>query len=767
VISVSNHLQKFIRYLRRGTASRASSSVIACLGFMLVPAAAWAASVSGTVYDPTGRPVRQAQVTLFRALEVLDHQQTRADGTFKFEGLASGQYQLNAIASGEASSKVEVAIQGNESKTFNLHMQLTAVQQQVLVSASLGEVPATEVGSSVSVVSGQEIQDRGAMSLLDVLPGIPGVEVSQSGRYGGVTGVYVRGGQSNYNLVMVDGIELNEFGGSFDFAPLPADGVQSVEVTRGPESALYGPNAVTSVINIVTTQGEGTPHFSVEAEGGNFYTRQFDGDGSGVTKGFDWGFNLSRMNTGGLVQNDNYRNQTVFLSLGYHRSVRRRLDFHFIGNANDAGAPGPYGSDPDDLFTGIDTYSRDKQNLFGWAGTYSEQINSKFRQVTSFDLSTNDYYFRSPYGDSYSNNMRAVVNTRSEVAISRTDYFVAGFEYNREQVKDTYIADANNEPFVLPRTSLAFFAENRWNPTHRLFITAGFRVDDLRTNALPPDAHGERPLLPASDVAKFNPRVAAAYMLRESHGHGLDGTRLHSSFGTGIRPPDGFDLAFTNNPNLKPETSTSFDVGVEQRLIDGKAVLDLTFFDNHFKNQIVTLGGSLTNLSSFTSGNLGNSLAEGMELSFKIHPVPSLDLGAEYTLDKTEVLSLDGSDVALAPLQVGQPLDAEPRNSAGFNVTWRHRNLMLNSNAYIRGQVLDVEPNYGLGACDESLPCQFEDPGYFRWDGGFSYHLPKGCQIFGRMDNMLNRKYEEVLGYPSLPFNFLAGVRYSFAPWRK
>ena len=145
------------------------------------------------------------------------------------------------------------------------------------------------------------------------------------------------------------------------------------------------------------------------------------------------------------------------------------------------GRPGPTGPTRTTCSTGIDTYSRDKQNLFGWEGNYSEQITSKFQQVTSVNVSTNDYYFRSPYGDSYSNNLRGVLNTRSEVAVSNKDFFVAGFEYNREQVEDTYIADNNGVPFVLPRTSLAFFAENRWSPTHRLYLTTGFRVDDLRT----------------------------------------------------------------------------------------------------------------------------------------------------------------------------------------------------------------------------------------------------------------------------------------------
>jgi outer membrane receptor protein involved in Fe transport len=514
----------------------------------------------------------------------------------------------------------------------------------------------------------------------------------------------------------------------------------------------------------------------VQAEGGSFTTRRFLGNGSGETHGFSWGFDLSRFNSGGVVQNDNYRNQTAFLSLGYHRGPRRRLDFHFIGNANDAGAPGAYGSDPDQLYNApiypggptnyqLGLLTRDKQNLFGWEGSYSEQITSKFQQVTTGNVSTNDYYFGSPLGDSYSNNLRGVLNTRSEVAVSSKDFFVAGFEYNREQVKDTYISDTNGVPFVLPRTSLAFFAENRWSPTHRLYLTTGFRVDDLRTQSLPADDYEDRPLLPASTVAKFNPRVAAAYMLRESHSGALDGTRFHASFGTGIRPPDGFELAGTNNPHLKPETSISFDAGIEQRFFAGKAVFDATYFNNHFKDQIVTVG-SLTNLSTFTSDNLGNSRAQGGEISFQVHPLRSLSMSVEYTLDATAVLSLNGASVALAPLQVGQPLLLQPRNSAGYNVTWRHGNLMLNTNAYIRGSALDVEPNDGLYACDLDLPCLFSDKGYVRMDGGFSYRLPKGVEIYGRMDNMLDKKYEEVLGYPSLPFNFIAGVRYSF-PTRK
>jgi outer membrane cobalamin receptor len=735
------------------------------LGALLVlfsATAVQAGALKGTVLDPSGRPVPQAHVTLLRSLAVVDQQQTDSQGVFKFAPLADGKYTLAVDAPGLASPQAEVEIYGAKIQTLELHLQLSAVQQQVVVSASLAGSLASEVGSSVSVVSGQEINDRAAQNVLDVLTGIPGVEASQAGRHGGATGVFVRGGESNYNLVMVDGMELNQFGGSFDFAPLPADGVQRVEVTRGPESALYGPNAVTSVINIVTLQGEGTPHFTLQAEGGSFTTRRFLADGSGLTHGLNWGFDVSRLDSGGLVANDQYRNQSAFLSLGYHRSQRRRLDFHFFGNANNAGAPGPYGSDPDGLFAGIDTISRDKQNMFGWEGSYSEQITSKFQQVTTGNVSTNDSYFRSPYGDSYSNNLRGVLNTRSEIAVSNKDFFVAGFEYNREQVEDTYIADNNGVPFILPRTSLAFFAENRWSPTHRLYLTTGFRVDDLRTHSLPADSSAGRPLLDPSTIVKVNPRVSAAYMLRESNGGSMDGTRLHASFGTGIRAPDGFNLAFTNNPHLKPEKSISFDTGIEQRFFQDKAVLDFTYFNNHFKDQIVTLGGSLTNLSSFASDNLGNSRAQGAEISFQVHPIKSLQMSAEYTLDNTVVLALNGTSQVLAPLQVGQELFRRPRNSGAYNLTWRHGNLMLNTNAYIRGPVLDIEPNYGAYACTLGMPCLFTNKGYVRVDGGFSYRLPRGVEIYGRLDNIVDQKYEEVFGYPSLPFNFLAGVRFSF-----
>jgi outer membrane receptor protein involved in Fe transport len=721
-----------------------------------------AATLQGTVLDPDGRLVRGAHVNLLTALKEIDVRQTDAEGRYVFDRLEPGAYQLVATAPGFSTAVISAELRRGQTKTADLRLQLSAVDQHVVVSASLGGALAPEIGSSITVVTHREMERRDTPNALEALQGITGLDVNQTGRWGGSTGVFIRGGNSNYNLVMVDGIPVNQFGGDFDFASLPTDGVERIEVARGPQSALYGSNAVTGVINLISQQGDGPPHFMALAEAGSFNTHRFSAGANGLTRGWGWSFDLSQLISHGVVVNDRYRDQSAFFSLGYRKNPRRRLDFHFFGNANDAGAPGPYGSDPDQLFTGIDTVSRDKQNLFGYAASYAEEFSPRFRQVVTENLATNDYYFRSPFGDSYSNNWRGAVNTRSEISISTRDFFVAGIEYSRERIKNTYIADVNNNPFSLPRTNLAYFVENRWTPAPRLFVIAGVRVDHFHTHELPPDG-GSRPLLPANNLTQADPRVSVAYLARDaSAGSRLGATRFHGSFGTGIREPSGFELAFTDNPRLKPEKSVSLDSGIEQRFLGNRALVDATYFYNRFEDQIVVLGGSLTNLSTFTSANLGNSRAQGMELSFRLQPVRSLELNGAYTLDATSLLALEGANVALSPFRVGQPLTRRPKHSGFFNVTWQRQRLMLNVNALVRGSVLDIEPNLGTFACVLGMPCFFTNHGYTRADAGFSYRLTKGLELYGRLNNFLNQKYEESFGFPALRLNFLAGMKLNF-----
>jgi outer membrane cobalamin receptor len=738
--------------------------VFSLIAFMGIAIRVHASSIHGTVLDPQGRPVAGAKVTLLSPLNQVEERASDANGQFAFDGLERGTYRVVAEASGLSAAPAETKIEDQQDLKIELHLKLSATVQQVVVSAALGGALTPQVGSSVSVLSASDMQDRGDQTIYDALQDVPGVTVSQTGRWGGVTSVFVRGGESDYNLVLIDGIEMNEFGGAFDFAPLTTDGVERVEVTRSPESALYGTNAVSSVVDIETRKGDGPPHLSLFEELGSFDLQRFGVGASGLWHGLGWAVDATRLSSNGVVPNDSYTDQNSLVSLTYPSSGRRQFGFHFFGSANDAGDPGPYGSDPDDLFPGIDHYSRNKQNLFGYAFNYSEQFSPRFRQVTSSTITTDRYYFRTPFGDEFTHNLRGVFNTRSEVLVSNQDFLVGGFEYNREQVKDTYIDDASGSPFLLPRTTLAYFLENRWVPVRSLTVTAGVRADDIRTSALPSDESDGRPAIPATSVVQVDPHLSVAWVAHPSSSSTIGALRLHSSFGTGIRAPSGFELAFTNNPLLKPERSLSFDAGAEQRLFQDRAAVELTYFYNRFKDEIVVLGGSLTNLSSFVSANLGNAQAQGLEASVRVRPTAALRLEGGYTFMPTSILALDGANQALAPFAVGQPLIRQPRTSGFYSLAWAHRRLTLETSSYVRGHDLDIEPNLGTYACEPAplgpgLPCLFENKGYVKMDGGFSYRVHRGLELYGRLYNVLDRHYEEVFGYPALPLNFAVGFR--------
>jgi outer membrane receptor protein involved in Fe transport len=732
------------------------------------------ATIRGTVYDPAGKAVPRASVNLLQSMVAVAQTQTGTDGQYEFHGLTPGTYMVAANSPGLTKVSDAIALRSGQTIRIDLRLALTAVQQQVVVSASLGGALSPQIGSSVSVVGRQQMQNAGVSTLADALRNVPGVEIARNGQLGAVTSAFVRGGNSNYNLVMIDGMPMNDFGGGFDLSPLPVAGVQSVEVTRGPQSALYGSNAIASVIDVVTERGEGAPHFSFQGEGGSYDTWRISTGGAGLTRGIDWAYSLSRLSSQGMVPYDTYRNQASFVTLGYSRSPRRKFVLHFFGDAGREEDPGPWGSDPDGLYPRTATGAPDfaaaaifqKQDLFGYQAGYTEQFSDRFRQVSTVSFATDQYSFPPTPASSFSSftkTERLTANTRSEITLSEKDVLEAGFEYDRETFRNSYVTNSNFAPFTLPRDSFAFFAENRWAAGERWYLSAGVRVDSIHTGALAADeVDAGRPYIPASSVTQVDPRIAVAFLARQGTGGFFGLTRIHSSFGTGIRPPDGFELGFSDNPALKPERSISGDAGVEQQIFAGKAALDVTYFYNYFTDQIVTLGGSLANLSTFTSANLANSRAYGIESSIRVHPLRSVELSAEYTWLNSAILALNNTNQAAFPFTVGDQLIRRPRNSAGYDATWTHGRLMLNSNASIRGAALDLEPNYGSFACTLGMQCLFSNPGYVDVNAGFSYRLPRGVEIYGHVNNLLNQHYEEVFGYPALRVSFVSGIRLSF-----
>ena len=225
----------------------------------------WAGTLEGVISDPSGAPVPNAQVSLLQALQVVAERQTDARGAYRFEELQGGSYQIVANAHGLSGPAMDVALTQSESKQQDIQLKISAMTSQVVVSASLGGALLPQIGSSVNVLNRQQIEDLGVQNIADALRGTPGTEITQTGRRGGMASVSIRGGESNFNAILVDGIPMNQFGGEFYLASLPADGIERVEVIRGSESAVYGSNAMTGVINLISRKGEGRPQFTASA----------------------------------------------------------------------------------------------------------------------------------------------------------------------------------------------------------------------------------------------------------------------------------------------------------------------------------------------------------------------------------------------------------------------------------------------------------------------------------------------------------------------
>src|SRR5207237_1815005 len=221
-----------------------------------------------------------------------------------------------------------------------VRLQLSAVSESIVVSAAQVDVPLSQASSSVTIVAASELRARQLMTVADALREVPGLTVTRSGGMGALTSVFPRGGESDYTLVFIDGVQANAFGGGFDFAHLSTDNIDRIEIVRGPQSALYGSNAIGAVVRIVTRSG-GPIRADVLLEGGSFGTARAAASSSGAWNAWEWGagverlisdgFNGTRLAPGAKVVNDNYLRTSAGASGGWRHgsgaSVRGELRF--------------------------------------------------------------------------------------------------------------------------------------------------------------------------------------------------------------------------------------------------------------------------------------------------------------------------------------------------------------------------------------------------------------------------------------------------------
>ena len=233
-----------------------------------------------------------------------------------------------------------------------------------------------------------------------------------------------------------------------------------------------------------------------------------------------------------------------------------------------------------------------------------------------------------------------------------------------------------------------------------------------------------------------------------------DWTRLRLSAGTGIRPPGAFEIAFTDNPALRPERTRSVDFGVEQALASGRVVVEATAFFNRYDDLIVSVGQSFRDASQFRTDNLDNSRARGLELAASARTAQGFEARATYTWLDTEVLALDAADgQAKAGFAVGDPLLRRPRHQGSLELSFTQPLFSVFTSVGARGRTLDIDPTFG------TFGGLFDNPGYAVVDLGGSVRVTEGLELTGRVQNLFDRDYEEAFGFPALGRSFVAGVR--------
>ena len=697
-----------------------------------------------TVLDPSKEPIPQARVSVREPVGVAAECVTDNGGGCDLNVSPTKDAQLFVAADGFASRSLPMS-NGAVTVELSLAPQKDAVQ----VLGSTIDVAASQQGGSLSVITAEELRGRNEPIASDLLRYIPGVVLAQNGGRGSVASLFIRGGETKNNLVQINGVDVDSFlfGGLFDFSAVPSDFLERVDVIRGPQSAVYGSYATSGVVNFVTRSPESGPTLDILAEGGSNDERRFAISGSGVVNGWGLAGSASRIDDDGLVANNGFRNENLYLSVNRNWAKQSlNVSGHF--NEDRIGDPGPYGSNPLGIYTGLDRVSSDKFNFSDYLLHYQADVTPRVREEIFGSFFLDNSLHTSSFGPSFYKDLRGNGETRTIFAVNQHYTTSVGFVFEREDTRSAFITGPEGNPFTLERNQQGIYWDNRFQLGSRLFVTAGLREEIFETDHMPADPYGTRPAIPSRTDAKLNPKLAGSYLFPSS-------TRLHASVGTGIRPPAGNDLAFSNNPDLKPERNFSYETGVEQRLLGNRISLDATWFHNHFTDLIVSSGGSLTKLTAFSTDNLASSRMQGVEMTAGYRPARWISLGGSYTWLETEVLAVNGGSFAQKYFYLGEPLVRRPRQSGTMVTTFQYRKLSANVVGYFRGKTLDVEPSFGISAG------VFVNHGYQNIGVNVNYALPHGVTIYGNLRNALDQHYEEIYGYPSPLLNFVTGVKFS------
>lgn len=594
----------------------------------------------------------------------------------------------------------------------------------IVVSPTTVPTPGAEIGSSVTVITAGDIERTQKRTVADVLAGVPGVNVVQNGTPGSQTSVFIRGTNSNHVKVLLDGIDVSDPSsptGGFDLGHLMTYDIERIEVLRGPQSGLYGADAIGGVISITTKRGSGPPKASGYAEGGSFGTFNQAAGLRGGNERIDYAFNVAHFRytdmpvtpaymvpPGAQAIGNAYDNKTVSARLG--AAVSDNLRVNFVGRYTDATLhytgddPMAY---PGAAFAAQSTYTN--RDFQGRAEAVATLLDGRF--VNTFGVSYSDYRRRNsdpaPYPATAFDGSRAKFDWRGNLLVAPGQRLVAGLERENEQAdSDNLSAKTGNQ---------AGYVEWQSEIAKQLFLVANLRHDDN-------DAFGGHTTW----------RMAPAFIVPGTE------TKLKASYGTGFKPPQLYQLygvgpyGFVGNPNLLPETSRGYDIGFEQP-IGPRLRFGVTYFHNDIDN-LIQYNASYTSLI-----NIGRAETYGAEAFVSVEINDRLSARADYT----RTTALDAA--------TGEQLLRRPRDKYSLSATWRpFERLTLSPSLVYLGQWLDIDRSTFVKRTGGNVAIV---------NLAAEYALNDNATLFLRGENLFNEQYEDPLGWLQPGLAVYGGVK--------
>ena len=677
------------------TLKRIRPGLLMALSVFVPASSAHAIIVRGTVTDPLGAVVAGAKVQLIYGKKVAAFAVTDPDGTFEIRSADQGRFILLTSAA-TFTPGISEGFYGSRSSVIerNVILEVGSVSAEVTVTATGIPTPLQQVSSPVVIIPEFDFARR--VGIVDEMRQSPGVAVVQTGQYGGIASLFVRGGNSTANMVRIDGITAEDIGGVFDYGNVSSTGVAGLELYRGPNSALYGTDAGASVVSMNTPRGSSLrPVLNYSGDAGNFHTYRNEAALSGAYSKLDYYGAFSRFDSSNALPNDEYHSATTAVNLGYNIFTNTQARFTLRNADSATGLPQAhdfYGISADgkqsdqDIYSGITVENRSFEsnwhNLVRYGISRKREQEQQFTNVgTPITYNFGTVPCSDPAADCFTEYFGNVVTIRGANGYSTTgqaSFFIPneksdsnrdelyyqsdyafphritalfGFRYQDE--RGSFVTDFDNEK--IQRTNFEYTLQVQGDIKSRFFYALGGGVQKNHLYGL-----------------AATPRVGFVYAPVLPSSRLFHGTRLRANFATGVQEPslalefaslynqllaagDTADIAKYHVEPAGPQRSHTYDIGVDQNIIGQKLILKVGYFHNVFDHQMEGVDtGALEQVFGYPPSVAQsvftpylNSLAfraQGLETEVQYQPMNHVFVRGGYTYLNAVVLQSFTSD---------------------------------------------------------------------------------------------------------------------------